>query len=278
MLTFCPTSGVKMQTAANLSIANALIARGLTVIPCNPGKQPITPNGFKDASRDPEIIHKWFNGHIGLLVGIPCRKNDFWALDIDNWDAFEEIRKGRPIPPTPAQKTPRGGCHILFTYPQGIEIKNTAGWLADGLDLRSDGYICTGRNYTWLTDHDFTNEIQPAPDWLIEAILQAEERHKATALHQPNQAAPTDQNAVIDAVYRYYLNSARVGSRNHCAYLLGLQLFYADVNKTQAEDIAARFAREVPESSTFTEIEAVRAIRSAYKTPMKRPAWIVRGR
>ena len=72
------------------------------------------------------------------------------------------------------QLTGGGGEHVLFRNVPGL--KNSAGRIAEGLDVRSDGgYIvvapsihASGRRYTWSVDHHPSDVVvAEAPAWLI---------------------------------------------------------------------------------------------------------------
>ena len=62
--------------------------------------------------------------------------------------------------------------HYLFTYPTGENIRNSAGKLAEGLDVRGEGgYIvvppkATTRPYEVLDPLP----LAPTPAWLLEAL------------------------------------------------------------------------------------------------------------
>ena len=45
-----------------------LARRGIPVFPCGPDKRPLTPNGFKDASTNPDIVHEWWTAHPNALT------------------------------------------------------------------------------------------------------------------------------------------------------------------------------------------------------------------
>jgi hypothetical protein len=75
---------------------------------------------------------------------------------------------------TPRQTTPGGGEHHLFRWP-GFAVKNSAGTIAPGIDIRgSNGYVAVapstldnGRGYRWTAD-PLTTPLAEAPDWLLE--------------------------------------------------------------------------------------------------------------
>jgi hypothetical protein len=49
-----------MTAASPLDWAFAYAAHGIAVFPANAAKEPLTPNGFKDATTEPEIIKGWW--------------------------------------------------------------------------------------------------------------------------------------------------------------------------------------------------------------------------
>jgi len=86
-----------------------------------------------------------------------------------------------PLPRTCRSITGGGGEHIFFKSPDGVEIRNSAGDLAPGLDIRgAGGYIvapssvhASGRSYEWSVDHH-PDDVLPAPmpSWMVAALVQ----------------------------------------------------------------------------------------------------------
>ena len=158
-------------------------ARGLPIFPCrgdgNPRlrKMPLTPNGFKDASRDLEVIQRWALRYPSALWGMPTgAPTGFVILDIDvknpaanGFDTLKDL--GRSIlPETPLAHTASGGVHVYFRCPEK-DIRNSASRIGPGLDVRgTGGYVIIptkGSGYSWdeLWNLD-TVEPASAPDWL----------------------------------------------------------------------------------------------------------------
>ena len=54
-----------------LRAALGFAKRGKPVFPCKPDKTPLTPNGFKDATTDPNQITEWWTKHPEALIGMP---------------------------------------------------------------------------------------------------------------------------------------------------------------------------------------------------------------
>jgi len=160
-----------------LECALAYIQRGWKVLPLytvingrctcgksdcsSPGKHPITPNGVKDASGDEADIRRWFSNGIAFNIGIATGSaSGLVVLDIDPKNGGDISIQQFTIPPTLEVITGSGGRHYYFAIPEGVEIRNSAGKLAAGLDVRGEGgYVVappsihiSGNSYRWAVD------------------------------------------------------------------------------------------------------------------------------
>lgn len=64
--------------------ASGLAEYGYEVFPCHPrGKRPLTPNGFKDATRDERTILHWYDRAPDANVAVACGASGISVLDID---------------------------------------------------------------------------------------------------------------------------------------------------------------------------------------------------
>lgn len=154
---------------------------------CNSiGKHPFAgrvPKGVKDASKDPDVVQKWFERtafNLGLATGAV---SGFIALDVDPRHGGDETLRQLeltlgPMPHTVRFLTGGGGEHILFRHP-GYPIANSAGKLGKGLDIRGDGgYIVappsvhpSNRPYAISVDHHPDDvPLAEAPKWLLERL------------------------------------------------------------------------------------------------------------
>lgn len=101
--------------------------RRVPIFPCVPlGKQPLTPQGFKNASCNQEQVRKWWtkwpDANIGMptgLVGPTFQTADIIDVDVrpngNGYDTYKEMRKARYLDGVFAVvKTPSGGAHIYF--------------------------------------------------------------------------------------------------------------------------------------------------------------------
>jgi Bifunctional DNA primase/polymerase, N-terminal len=157
---------------------------GIPVFPCNPlDKKPLTPNGFKDASKDEAQIQSWWQKWPNAMIGAPTGPaSGMWVVDLDLDPAKK--RDGRatlaqlssqrgPIPDTLRTITPRGGEHLIFSWDPNVDIRNSAGKIGPGIDVRAaGGYVClppsksaNGGEYRWVVPGP--DQAAPAPGWLI---------------------------------------------------------------------------------------------------------------
>jgi hypothetical protein len=157
----------------------AMYARiGWQVFPCA-GKQPITSDGFKGASADPERVAAMWRANPTANVGwaVPV---GWFALDVDprhGGDAslLELQREHGPLPWTLRAKTGGGGEHWIYRVPAGVEIRQMAGF-RPGLDTRlgGRGYLLvspsihpeTKQPYRWYCHAE---PVDP-PAWLVEML------------------------------------------------------------------------------------------------------------
>jgi hypothetical protein len=137
------------MTDATLRQALAFAARGLPVLPCQPGqKTPATRHGVRDATTDPAQITAWFASHPDRNLAIATGAPGPDVLDVDQhgdagngYRAFRELRQAGLLDGATAYvRTPSGGLHAYFT---GTGQRN--GHLPGcHLDFRSrGGYVLT---------------------------------------------------------------------------------------------------------------------------------------
>ena len=120
-----------------------LAARGFHVFPCMPNsKAPLTAHGFKNATRDVDVIRGWWtrtpDANIAIRTGAI---SGIVVLDIDGdsgADSLAELeRQFGELDLTVSVKTP-DGVHYYFAHPGGT-IPCSAGKIAPGIDVRGDG-------------------------------------------------------------------------------------------------------------------------------------------
>jgi hypothetical protein len=204
-----------MQNTTLSSLGNVAIAyatRGFAVFPCVPrGKVPATPHGCRDATKDLAQITAWWrenqNYNVAVATGTVSK---VFVLDVDGLDARASLRKLEEqhgsIPATVESITPRGS-HLFFKCENG-SIRNSAGAIAPGIDIRGDcGYVIlppsihpSGRPYVWSVDS--ADHFAEAPAWLIGLL-----RCRNSPNCRPQAKSPEHWHSTIT-------NTIRNGARN----------------------------------------------------------------
>lgn len=137
---------------------------GLAVFPTLPNsKAPATRNGFKDATKDLDVLARMFSdapdgAGVAIATGSP---SNIVVIDVDSRHGGDESlaeleAKHGALPDTVRSVTGGGGEHIYLLHPGG-DIRNSAGALGAGLDVRArGGYVVappslheSGRAYAW---------------------------------------------------------------------------------------------------------------------------------
>jgi putative DNA primase/helicase len=153
----------------------------------NHSKHPRTTNGLKDATRDPAIINEWWRRWRTSNIGLSCGPSKLVVLDYDpahdperaGYGFLESIGAVR----APTVRTGGDGYHYYFQSPPGAEVRNSAGLLAPGVDVRGvGGYVLappsmhrSGKAYSWISDRT-SNLIEALPT-LPQTLSSAKERH-----------------------------------------------------------------------------------------------------
>ncbi len=152
----------------------------------SPAKHPmarLAPRGVKNASADPATVRHWWS--IAPLANIGLATGPVVVLDIDPRHGGDESlstleRQHGTVPHTWRVLTGGGGEHIYFAVSQGSEIRNSAGRLGQGLDIRGvGGYVVappsvhiSGHPYAWSVDHHPDHApLALMPGWMVHLLL-----------------------------------------------------------------------------------------------------------
>ena len=151
------------------------MARGWRVFPIVPrGKQPLTPNGFKDATTDVVQVQKWWDRYPYANIGLALDESTV-VIDVDprNGGVTPE-----GLPETLTVNTGGGGQHYYFrTEISGesqVQLRKT---LITGVDIKTEGgYVLLPPSVT-ISDYRWVQpDTTPAflPEWLANAIQKPE--------------------------------------------------------------------------------------------------------
>jgi RecA-family ATPase len=198
----CPTAGPQLKVTSmskydsksraekqgnlpyQIGLALKLAERGFRVFPLKPGaKTPARKGWQNEAASDPDTVKALFadkpDSNIGIAMG-----GGLFAFDCDRKDGKDGDAALRALlgvdaiwlDLTFAVATPSGGLHYVFRCPADKTIRNSAGKIAPGVDVRGEGgYLATvgsvidGKRYT------VANNAAPidAPESILAIIAEA---------------------------------------------------------------------------------------------------------
>lgn len=209
---------------AKLEKLNWYVKRGWPIFPCGPDKKPLTKNGFKDASLDPEKIKAWHYQNPGANWGMPTGPRaeggaDIVVIDIDKhldkgvngFPVWEMLREENSDPiETVTVITGGGGKQLYFKYPAGHVVKSAQNVLGAGIDSRArGGYVIVPPS---ITEQPYIFEFSPAdteiqelPAWILARvngrIVENAEAPKTSSAKQ-NAAALVDASQALNSLSR----------------------------------------------------------------------------
>lgn len=139
----------KSKRSKFLKNAMRFAKRGIPVFPiAENGKNPLTKNGFKDATVDLRQIKRYWKQFPNANIGVPTGGvTGFVVVDLDVKSGIDGVKNfealcrkiGVDMPDTYTVETPSGGLHFYLRTKHAGKIKNSAGDLAPGIDVRGQG-------------------------------------------------------------------------------------------------------------------------------------------
>lgn len=244
------------------------------------GKNPRNgAGGHLKATIDLAQLETWWKRWPNAYIGLPCTPNNFFAVDIDvhegvnGYEAWEDFLADAPgVKFGATQYTPSGGQHYLFALPPDIEIKQIKP--APGIDLRSNGYICTGiakTGYVWIQLPTVPLDFPQAPANFLDAVRNYKPPAKSEPQLTPGGHVARGPENSGDYWLSKALNTAQPGNRNNTGFWLACQL--RDNSVPDPVDIMREYARKAPAGEhEYTEAEAITSLRQAMTTSKRPPA------
>lgn len=216
-----------------LDVALEALANGYHVFPCGSNKKPLTTNGWKDASTDPEAIQAWWAAYPDAMPSIAVCDGvvmlDFDTKPDQNLLADEVFdRLNWELPETYEEKTGGGGFHMWFQYPEEADMALGIGagvFGIKGFDVRSNGgYSCIHFDAAPPP----RAQLAPLPMHYHAVLPRFNAKHHHAA--HPIDLSDFDGNettpegaALLEEVFGAWMSTER-GSRNDKANALGFRV------------------------------------------------------
>lgn len=169
--------------------ALAAAARGWQVFPLKPNeKTPLINHWDEHVTTDEQQIQEWWAKWPDANYGVATGPSELVVIDIDVpkssgyiegpygidawcWLVFNAGLKKEPR--TLEIDTPSGGQHIYWLANKAIEVRNSAGKLAPGVDVRADGGYVVGpgsRTEQGTYEYNGQRKVEKIPSWLRSAL------------------------------------------------------------------------------------------------------------
>ena len=148
--------------------AEGMARAGFLVLPLRVrGKVPLTANGVRDATADLDVVAWWARTWPSANLGVACGlESGLVVIDLDGAGGREGYGAllAEHGPPSVNPRLPDGasvrtgsGWHLWLAWPEGRVVRNSAGKLARGVDVRgAGGFVVappsvhpSGRVYAW---------------------------------------------------------------------------------------------------------------------------------
>ncbi|MGY4768946.1 bifunctional DNA primase/polymerase [Kribbella sp. CWNU-51] len=291
----------------NLSTALDAARRGWPVFPLAPGaKVPAIPAWESAATTDEDRLTRWWTwpGHARHGVAIACGPAGLVVIDLDKpkpgqtpperwnlpgithgYDVFAtvaaEAGQGLVLD-TYTVRTGRGGFHLYYEAPSGVELRNTdgergrgLGWLVD--TRAAGGYVVAAGTVVNGNRYDLVYDETPAPlaGWLTHLLTPSP---TPVNLAGPVQLRTGRHSTYLDraiAAECGHVATAPEGERNKALFIAAQNLGQlAAGGALSADDIRAALTAAAATqiaAGAYTETQADKTITSGLSAGAKRP-------
>lgn len=195
---------------------------GLSVFPVRARtKTPVIKDWQNRATTEPAQIREMWTRHPKAGIGIATGSaSGLVVIDLDtkngqdgpgNWQRYLAER-GIELPPTVTVRTRSGGRHLYYAVPDGADFRNSAGTVAEGVDVRgTGGYVVAPPTPGYTFEAEWTDDrVLPdlPPDVLPDNTATRGTAH-AGERRTPAYALAAAAGGLAD------LTTAEIGERNN---------------------------------------------------------------
>ena len=177
--------------SAKIELALRFAARGWKLFPQR-NRRPLIKNWPNQATDDPEQIRAWAKQFPKANFAVACgKRSGMIGLDIDvkngghGKGSFILLQREHGKVETMTTRTPSGGGHLYFKYPDGVDrvpnLPEIDGF--PGIEVKGDGGAMTlpGSLYSNGAEYVLTQDGEPAdcPGWLLKLLQNAKNNRKS---------------------------------------------------------------------------------------------------
>lgn len=217
-----------MPVETKLAAALEAVRRGFAVFPIiENGKSPAIENWQNLATTDESQIRKWWSTR-DYNIGTPTEGR--LVFDIDprkgGMDSFQALQLQHEFPKTLRTITASGGAHVVYAREEHTSVRNSAGELGPGLDIRADGGLIVlpgstiGENtYKWGNDRAPAIATQD-----LVSLCKARKPKTAAA----GKRLVEEDDAALELAWQWLTNHAphaTLGGLKDAAYRVACQMY-----------------------------------------------------
>jgi hypothetical protein len=189
------------------------------------------------------------------------------------------VEGGHPLPfDTRSVATARGGEHLYFRAPAGVELRNTAATLGPMVDTRAaGGYVVGPGSTTPDGAYTLTDDREPAdlPGWLIQALAPRPRTAISAPVVMRAERLPAYLNAALRGE-RDRVAAAQPGTHNKTLFVaavaLGRHVGEGHLPSTTAEaHLHAAATHMISDRCDCTEAKVLRTIRDGLRAGASTP-------
>ena len=261
----------EFTTEDNLLMKTALryVSCGFAVFPLQKnGKIPIQySNGVLDATDNTNQVGRWFGQRYpGHNIGVKTT-NKYFVVDIDgknfgfaSWRQLIGVFNGGKEIETFTVSTGSGnGKHIYLKNTSDIKIRNSAGLIGGGIDIRGDGgYVVSamsnGPKQAYEPSGSLDN-IAEAPKWLLD-IIQTQTKKEVVELNTDDGLIPNGQRNESLTTLAGSMRRIGLGEQIIAAALLKVnpEIFQQPLPDNEVINVAKSIGRYAPSSDRIKKM------------------------
>lgn len=208
----------------NKDHAIQLAKQGMQIIPTNGNKKPLVPWEKFITERIPDAqVNQWWltNAHANPAI-VTGKLSGIVVIDIDGPEGEKEFLEFMgsefSFANIPTVKTPRGGYHFYYRYPEK-EVRNTTN-LFTKVDVRGQGgYVLAppsknpNGNYQWI--NDLSVGLPEIPDKLLKKLTEPRVYVPATPVAQVNTGSMLKKGTRDNDLFHLACQFAKAGTPRH---------------------------------------------------------------
>lgn len=231
-------------------------------------------HGVHDATTDPDRLGDLFAAApYAAGYGIGCGRGDepLLGVDLDRKNGVDGVHSlialaeqhGFTVPETTTIATPSGGWHLWFTGPAGAPVRNSAGTVAPGIDIRGYGGYLIGPGSVTSKGVYTVAQARPVaelPDALFRLMLPPPPVHRSPTIIVPGPR----RGAALLGLVKFVLGAPE-GELNTRLYWAACRAYETG---TEADAIS-RALVDAAVSLGHPEHAAARTVTSARNAPVR---------